>query len=54
MSGEGEFIGDIAAGALAARAVDPSPGKGGDNGHSHKAACLNCGTVLLMLVASTS
>lgn len=54
MSGEGEIIGDIAAGALAARAVEPSHGEGADNGHSHEAACLNCGTVLLALVASTS
>ena len=47
MSGEGEFIGDIAAGALAARATEPSHGEGADNGHSHEAACLNCGTVLI-------
>ena len=47
MSGEGEFIGDIAAGALAARATEPSHGEGADNGHSHEAACLNCGTVLV-------
>jgi hypothetical protein len=47
MSGGAEFIGDIAAGALAARAVEPEHGEGADDGHSHEAACLNCGTVLI-------
>ena len=51
MSEPGQFIGDIAAGALAARAVEPAHGEaaanGPEDGHSDEAACLNCGTVLL-------
>ncbi len=46
MSGT-EFIGDIAQGALAARAAEPAHGESGDPGHTHESACLNCGTVLL-------
>lgn len=46
MSEPGQFIGDIAAGALAARAVEPAHGEAAD-GHSHEKACLNCGTVLV-------
>ena len=46
MSDPGQFIGDIASGALAARAVEPAHGEGAD-GHSHEAACLNCGTRLI-------
>ena len=42
----GEVIGDLAQSALAARAVEPGHGEGQD-GHSHEAACLNCGTALL-------
>ena len=49
MSGEGEFIGDIAAGALAAATA-----KAGIMATTMRQACLNCGTVLLTLVASTS
>ena len=46
MSDPGQFIGDIAAGALTARAVEPAHGEAAD-GHSHEAACLNCGTRLI-------
>ena len=46
MSNGGEIIGDIAQGALTARAVEPSHGEGSD-GHTAEAACLNCGTVLI-------
>jgi hypothetical protein len=45
MSG-GEIIGDIAQGALIARAVEPTHGEGGD-GHTHERACLNCATPLV-------
>ena len=45
MSGT-DFIGEIAQGALAARAVEPGHGEGRDAGHTHEQACLNCGTVL--------
>jgi Protein of unknown function (DUF3667) len=45
MSG-GEFIGDIAQGALTARAVEPNHGEASD-GHTHESACLNCATPLL-------
>lgn len=45
MSG-GEVIGDLAQSALTARAVEPAHGEGED-GHSHEAACLNCGTALI-------
>lgn len=47
MSGDGELIGDIAAGALAARAAEPDHGESSDDGHTHEAACLNCGTMLV-------
>jgi hypothetical protein len=47
MSGEGEIIGEIASGVLAARAVEPVHGEGGDDGHTLEAACLNCGTRLI-------
>lgn len=46
MSGNGEIIGDIATGALVARAVEPAHGEGRD-GHTHERACLNCGTPLV-------
>lgn len=46
MSGT-DFIGDIAQGALAARAVEPSHGEGVNRGHTHETACLNCGTALV-------
>lgn len=46
MSG-GEIIGDIAQGALIARAVEPAHGEAtGEGGHTHERACLNCGTAL--------
>jgi len=46
LSGEGEIVGSIAAGAVIARALEPDHGEGGD-GHSHESACLNCGTALV-------
>ena len=46
MSTGGELIGDIAQGALTARALEPAHGEG-DDGHTHESACLNCGTVSL-------
>ena len=46
MSG-GEVIGDIAQGALTARAFEPAHGEGGDDGHTHEQACLNCATMLV-------
>ena len=46
MSGT-DFIGDIAQGALAARALEPAHGEGRDDGHTHEQACLNCGAALL-------
>lgn len=42
-------LGDIATGAVVARAVEPRAG-GGDaatDGHTHEGACLNCGTALV-------
>lgn len=46
MSG-GEIVGDIAQGMLTARAVEPGHGEAGGPGHTHEAACLNCGTALI-------
>ena len=46
MSEPGQIIGDIAAGALTARAVEPAHGEAAD-GHSHERNCLNCATPLL-------
>jgi hypothetical protein len=46
MSGT-DFIGDLAQGALTARAVEPAHGEGRDDGHTHEQACLNCGTALI-------
>ena len=46
MSGT-DFIGDLAQGALAARAVEPAHGEGRDDGHTHEQACLNCQTPLI-------
>lgn len=43
----GEILADVATGALTARAVEPAHGEAVDNGHSHEAACLNCGTALI-------
>ena len=42
-----DFIGELAQGAMAARALEPSHGEGSDRGHTHESACLNCGTALL-------
>lgn len=47
MTDTGDAIADIATGAVLARAVEPKPGEGGDDGHSHENACLNCGTALI-------
>lgn len=47
MSNGGEIIGDIAQGALAARAVEPAHGEGKDAGHTRERACLNCGAPLI-------
>lgn len=41
----GEIVGDIAQGALIARAVEPDHGRA--DGPAHGSACLNCGTALL-------
>ena len=46
MSGPGQIIGDIAAGALTARAVEPMHCEAAE-GHTHERACLNCGTPLV-------
>lgn len=45
MSDIPEAIGEIAQGALSARAVEPAAGEG--ERHTHETACLNCGTMLL-------
>jgi len=45
MSG-GEIIGDLAQGALAARALEPDHGESA-GGHTHESACLNCQTPLI-------
>ena len=41
----GEIVGDIAQGALIARAAEPD--HGGAAGHTQEAPCLNCGTALV-------
>lgn len=41
----GEIVGDVAQGALIARAAEPDHGEA--DGHTHEAACLNCGTALV-------
>ena len=46
MTGSGEILGDLVQGALIARAAEPVQGEAAD-GHSHEAACLNCGTGLI-------
>lgn len=47
MSGE-ELIGDVAQGALTARALEPAHGESNaDDGHTHERTCLNCGTALI-------
>jgi hypothetical protein len=45
--GGGEVVGDIAQGALLARAVEPRHGEASEPGHTHESACLNCGTPLV-------
>jgi hypothetical protein len=45
MSG-GEELGDLAQGALTARAVEPEHGEAAGDGRTHERACLNCGTAL--------
>ena len=44
--GGGEVVGDIAQGALLARAVEPAAGETPE-GHTHESACLNCGAPLV-------
>jgi hypothetical protein len=45
---EGEIIGDIAHGALAARALEPAHGEADQNDkQTHEGVCLNCGTKLV-------
>ena len=46
MNDTGMIIGDIAAGALAARAAEPAHGESTE-GHTHEEVCLNCGTALI-------
>lgn len=46
MSG-GEMIGDLAQGALVARAVEPSHGENAVDGHTRERVCLNCATPLV-------
>ncbi len=46
MSGSGEIIGDIAQGALTARAFEPGHGEHAD-GHLDGATCANCGAALV-------
>ena len=46
MSGIGEAVGDVAQGALLARAVEADHGEASE-GHTHETACLNCGTALV-------
>jgi Protein of unknown function (DUF3667) len=43
--GEFEAIGDAVTGGMIGRAVEPRAGEGAE-GHTHEAACLNCGTQL--------
>ncbi|MBN8500923.1 MAG: DUF3667 domain-containing protein [Sphingomonadales bacterium] len=46
MTNGGDIIGDVAQGALTARALEPAHGED-DDGHSHEQACLNCNTPLV-------
>jgi hypothetical protein len=43
----GDVLGDLAQGALTARAVEPGHGEATDDGPTHEGACLNCGTSLV-------
>lgn len=45
--GTGGVIGEIAQGALAARAFEPTHGESNDTGHTHESVCLNCGIALI-------
>jgi hypothetical protein len=47
MSDFGEGIAELGQGAMAARAMEPRAGEAVPDGHTHEAACLNCGTALL-------
>lgn len=47
LSGPGEVVGAIAEGALLARVAEPGHGEAAEDGHTHEAACLNCGTALI-------
>ncbi|HEY6814189.1 MAG TPA: DUF3667 domain-containing protein [Croceibacterium sp.] len=42
-----QAIGELAQGGMLARAVEPSAGGVGPDGHTHESACLNCGTALI-------
>ena len=44
--GEIDAIGDAVTGGLLARAVEPSAGEAGADGHTHEKNCLNCGSPL--------
>ena len=44
--GELEGIGEAVTGGLLARAVEPTAGEAGTDGHTHEQNCLNCGTAL--------
>lgn len=44
--GDPEAIGDAVSGAALARAVELRAGRVGPDGHTHEAACLNCGSTL--------
>ena len=44
--GEFEAIGETVTGGLLARAVEPSAGEPGPDGHTHEKCCLNCGILL--------
>lgn len=44
--GEFEAIGETVTGTLLARAVEPSAGEPGPDGHTHEKCCLNCGILL--------
>jgi hypothetical protein len=42
-----QAIGELTQGALIARAVEPTAGEAGPDGHTRESACLNCGTKLI-------
>lgn len=50
LGGIGAGLGDVATGAIAARAIEPATGSAAapaDKGHTAESACLNCGTALI-------